>query len=374
MDFGAGADQAEGMERETTKTADQLIPESVRAVEYPGIGGGYLNTAALGLAPARTVAALRRALDAMAAGRPDVSVYEEAVAASRASYARLTGVPVERVALASTVAESVGLIAAALPRGAEVVVPEGDFSSLVHPFVGRGGLQLRTVPLERIAEAVRGSTALVAVSAAQSADGRVADLAAIREAAAAHGARTLVDATQAVGWLPLRAGDHDYVVCHGYKWLLSPHGACFLTVREGAEETVSPGFAGWYAGADPWASCYGPVERLAPGARRFDARPAYLPFVGAAASLSLLEEVTVEAVRAHDLALAERLRAGLDSLGYAPVPGASPIVCATAYPSSAPDRLTRAGIHFSSRAGHLRFSLHLHNSSDDVDRTLNALT
>ncbi len=357
----------------TAGTAQAPSFAAVQAAEYPDVPAGYLNTAALGLAPARTVAALRQALDAMAAGRPDVDTYEEAVAASRASYARITGVPVERVALASTVAESVGLIAAALPRGAEVVVPEGDFSSLVHPFAGRGGLDLRIVPLDRVAEAVRGRTALVAVSAAQSADGRVADLAAIREAAAAHGARVLVDATQAVGWLPLRAGDYDYVVCHAYKWLLSPHGACFLTVREEAEGTLATGFAGWYAGEDPWRSCYGPIERLAPGARRFDARPAYLPFVGAAASLSLIEELTVEAVRAHDLALADRLRTGLASLGYAPVPGPSAIVCATAYPSSAPDRLTRAGIGFSLRAGSLRFSPHLHNSPADVDRALNAL-
>jgi selenocysteine lyase/cysteine desulfurase len=201
----------------------------------------------------------------------------------------------------------------------------------------------------------------------------VADLAAVRAAAAAHGARVLVDATQAVGWLPLRAGDYDYVVCHGYKWLLSPHGACFLTVREGAEDTLAAGFAGWYAGEDPWASCYGPVERLAPGARRFDARPAYLSFVGAAASLGLIEELTVEAVHAHDLALAARLRSGLTALGYAPVAGSSAIVCATSYPADAPERLTRAGIRFSSRAGHLRFALHVHNTPADVDRTLDAL-
>jgi len=42
-------------------------------------------------------------------------------------------------------------------------------------------------------------TALVALSAVQSADGRTGDLAAVRAAAAAHGARTLVDATHAAG-------------------------------------------------------------------------------------------------------------------------------------------------------------------------------
>lgn len=353
--------------------ADSAFRAAVSA-EYPDLEAGYLNTATFGLAPARTTDALHQALDAWASGRPDVDGYEAAVAASRASYARITGVPVERVALASTVAGSVGLIAAQLPSGAEVVVAQSDFSSLVNPFAARPDLTLRIVPLESIAEAVRPSTALVAVSAAQSADGRVADLPAVRAAAAAHGARVLLDGTQSVGWLPVCADDYDYVICHGYKWLLSPHGACFLTVRPDAEPTLSPAFAGWYAGDDPWQSAYGPIAQLAPAARQFDARPAYLSFLGAARSLSLVEELTVEAIHTHDVALAARLRSGLTALGHAPVPGDSAIVAVAGLPDSAPKRLTAAGIRFSSRAGNLRFALHLYNSPADVDTALAALS
>jgi selenocysteine lyase/cysteine desulfurase len=345
--------------------------------EYRGLDPAdrYLNTATLGLAPARATAALHRAVDTWAAGRPDLSAYEEAVAACRAAYARITGVPVERVALASTVAAAVGLIAVSLPPGAEVLVADGDFSSLVNPFAGRDDLDLRIVPLEDLAAAVRPATALVAVSAAQSADGRIADLPALRAAAAAHGARVLIDGTQSVGWLPLCADDYDYVICHAYKWLLSPHGACFLTVREDAESALSlaPAFAGWYAGEDPWQSTYGPVLRPAPHARRFDTRPAYLSFVAAAASLSLIEELGVPAIRTHDLALAARLRTGLTALGATPVPGDSAIVAVPDLPPTAAERLTKAGVRFSARAGNLRFAPHLHNTEEDVDAALEAL-
>lgn len=343
------------------------------ADEYAGIAPGYLNTATLGLPPARTVAAMRRALDAWAAGRPEIAVYEEAVRAARAAFARITGVAGERVALAGTVAGAVGLIASALPPGAEVVAFEGDFSSLVHPFAARGDLRLRLVPLDAVAEAVRPGTALVAVSEAQSADGRVADLGPVREAAAAAGARVLVDATQSAGWSGVRADDYDYVVCHGYKWLLSPHGAAFLTVRDGAEGTLSPAFSGWYSGDDPWQSCYGPIERLAPGARGFDARPAYLSYVGAAASLGLLADIGASVIRAHDLALAAALREGFAALGHPVLSGDSPIVAVPDAPSSYPERLTKAGVAFSARAGNLRFSLHLYNTAADVARALNAL-
>ncbi|MFI1098221.1 aminotransferase class V-fold PLP-dependent enzyme [Streptomyces sp. NPDC020917] len=342
--------------------------------EFPSLEPGYLNTATLGVPPRRALHAMRESMDVWEAGRPATDRFEAAVVSARAAFARITGVPVERVALAGTVAQAVGLIAAQLPEGAEVVVAEDDFSSLVQPFAGRGGLSLRIVPLAEVAAAVRPSTALVAVSTAQSADGRVADLPAIRAAAAAHGARVLLDGTQSVGWLPLDAGQYDYVVCHGYKWLLSPHGACFLTVAEGAEPTLSPAFAGWYAGDDPWASCYGPVSQLAPGARQFDARPAYLSFVGAAAALSLVEEIGVAAIHAHDVALAASLREGLSALGHAPVPGDSAIVAVPGMPPTATERLTAAGIRFSARAGNLRFALHLYNTPADVASALAALT
>lgn len=115
-----------------------------------------------------------------------------------------------------------GLVAASLEPGAEVLAPEGEFSSVVSPFAVRGDLKTRYVPLEELAASVRPETALVAFSAVQSADGRIADLDAIRAAAGAHGARTLLDASQSAGWLPLDAGAYDYTVTGGFKFLLCP--------------------------------------------------------------------------------------------------------------------------------------------------------
>jgi len=44
------------------------------------------------------------------------------------------------------------------------------------------------------------------------------------DAAAAHDARVVVDATQACGWLPLDAGRIDVLACSAYKWLCSARG------------------------------------------------------------------------------------------------------------------------------------------------------
>jgi selenocysteine lyase/cysteine desulfurase len=108
----------------------------------------------------------------------------------------------------------------------------------------------------------------VAFSAVQMSTGEVADLEAVRAAAADVGAITLCDATQAVGWLPLGAGDFDATVCGAYKWLMSPRGSAFLTVSDRLLAKAVPHSAGWYAGEDVHASYFGPPLRLASSSRR----------------------------------------------------------------------------------------------------------
>jgi selenocysteine lyase/cysteine desulfurase len=330
----------------------------------------YLNSATLGLLPARTVTAMTAAVAAAATGRP-TDMFAD-VEAARAAFARLTGVPAARVAAGASVAVYSGLVAASLPDGAEVLTAEGEFSSLVNPFHQRAGLKVRTVPLEGLAEAVRPGTALVAVSAVQSADGRVADLAAVRAAARAHGARTYVDVSQSAGWLDVRGDDHDYLAAVAFKWLLCPRGVAFLVVPEDLGALPAP-FAGWIAGERPWDSCYGPIAELARSARRFDESPALFSYAGARHSLALVEEAGPAAVRAHDLALADRFRAGLAALGHRPVPAPGSAIVSVPGLGRLQGALSEAGIEVSDRAGQLRAAFHLYNTPADVDRLLDAL-
>ncbi|MGW0759195.1 aminotransferase class V-fold PLP-dependent enzyme [Streptomyces sp. NPDC002814] len=360
MDYDFIGAQSGAMETFESLVRSEFAPKST-----------YLNTASTGLMPARTVAAMQAAVEASAAGRP-TDMFAD-VEAARASFARLTRVPGRRVAAGASVAVYTGLIAASLPAGAEVLTAEADFSSTVTPFHIRGDLKVRTVPLERIADSVRPGTALVAVSAAQSADGRIADLPAIRAAAHEHGARTYVDASQATGWLDLDANDYDYVSSVAFKWLVCPRGVTFLVVPEDLG-SLPPLFAGWVAGEAPWDSCYGPVEELAHSARRFDESPALFAYAGARHSLALLEEIGVDAVRAHDLALADRFRTGLASLGHEPVPAPGSAIVSVPGLGHRQPELSSAGIEVSDRAGNLRAAFHLYNTTTDVDRLLDALS
>ncbi|MFF4115530.1 aminotransferase class V-fold PLP-dependent enzyme [Streptomyces sp. NPDC001714] len=350
---------------ETTETFESLV----RAEFAPKTT--YLNTASNSLLPARTVAALHRAALLRAEGRPLTSLYED-VEACRAAYARLAGVPATRVAAGASVAAHSGVIAAALPAGAEVLTAEDDFTSVLNPFHVRGDLKVRAVPLERIAESVRPDTALVAVSAVQSADGRLADLPALREAARAHGAHTYVDFSQAAGWLPVDADAYDFTASVSFKWLLGPHGVAFLVLPEDFGG-LTPLLAGWVAGEEPWDSCYGPVAELAHSARRFDLTHALFTFAGLRRSLDLIEELGATAVHAHDVGLADRFRTGLADLGHEPVPAPGSAIVSVPGLGGRQQELSRAGIEVSNRAGNLRAAFHLFNTPADVDRLLDAL-
>jgi len=331
--------------------------------------GSYLNTASYGLPPRVGFDALQEALADWNAGRTSWEHWGESSEGARAAFAAMVGVGPERVAIGATASEFVGLAAAALPDGARVIVPDVEFTSTLFPFLvqaERRRITVTTLPPSQIAEAIDGRTDLVAFSAVQMSTGEVADLDAIAASAAHHGAVTVVDATQACGWLPIDASRFGALVCSAYKWLMSPRGSSFMVVGDELQETMVPHSAGWYAGADVHQSYFGPPLRLATDARRFDTSPAWFSWVGTQPALELINRIGVASVYEHDVALANRFRAGL---GLAP--SNSAIACVDV--PDAAERLERAGIQAAMRGGRLRISCHAYNVEADVDAALDAI-
>jgi selenocysteine lyase/cysteine desulfurase len=330
----------------------------------------YLNTASYGLPPRPAWDAMTAALDEWRHGRTGFDGWDMSVGASRESWARLMGVAAQDVAIGPQVSPFAGVIGAALQAGARVLAPEEDFTSLLFPLLAQQGrgVEVRLRPLDALAESVEAHTDLVAFSAVQSADGRLADLDGIAAAAAAHGARTYVDATQACGWLPFDASRFDFVACAGYKWLLAPRGTAFLYAAPEARERVLPHLAGWYAADPPMANLYGGPLRLAGSAKALDVSPAWMSWVGQAPALEVVEAVGVEAIHAHDVGLARRFAEGLG------LPGGDSAIVSVALDEGAADRLAAGGVMAAGRGGRLRFSFHLSTTEADVDRALDVLS
>ncbi|MEJ3657674.1 aminotransferase [Actinomycetes bacterium KLBMP 9759] len=326
---------------------------------------GYLNTASIGIPAAPVADAVERAIADWRTGTGRPPEFDEPVAVARAAYGQLVGAPAERVAIGASVSALVGLVAASIPDGSDVLVARGDFTSITWPFaaqVGRG-VTITEVGLDELPRRA-GEADVVAVSVAQSADGRVVDLAALREAQAA-GTLVVLDATQATGWLDADLGWADAVAGGAYKWLFSPRGAAWMAVRPELE--LTPHLANWYAGDDVWKSVYDLPLRLAPDARALDTSPAWYCHVGAAVALPLLAGLDRAAVHAHCVGLGDALLTGIGE-----EPRGSAIVSVTR--PDAAERLAAAGMVTSQRAGATRLSFHIYNTQDDVDRALDALT
>ena len=333
--------------------------------EFPG-APGYLNTAAIGLPPQRAVDALQEAIAVWQGGKAHAPAYDADVAAARRLFARLAGVPLDWVAIGSQVSALVALAVTAIPSGSRVLCPDDEFSSVIFPLLVRTDLQVEFVTLESLPDAIDANADVVAFSLVQSADGRVANLAAIEEAVAQHDVLSIVDVTQAAGWLPFDATRFDVVVAGTYKWLLSPRGTAFMTVRPELQERMQPLYAGWYAGEDPWDSIYGPPLRLATNARRFDLSPGWLNWVALVPALELLLDVGIDTIRRHNVGLANSLR---DWLGFEP--SSSAIVSLELDPDFDDARLE--GLHTAYRAGRLRAGFHLYSTEEDVERLAAAL-
>jgi selenocysteine lyase/cysteine desulfurase len=341
---------------------------AVARERFPDVRG-HLDAATAGVPPLAAVRAARAAIADWEQGRIDARRLDADVERSREAFARILGVPAAEVACGSQVSVFAGLVAASVPPGGEILTATGDFTSVLFPMLAQEarGVRVREVELDRLAEAIDARTTLVAVSAVQSADGRIADLERLADAAAHHGAEVFLDVTQAAGWLPVEGTRFTYVCAGAYKWLLSPRGTALMRVAPAASERVIAHTAGWYAAADPWGACYGGPLRLPSTAKRFDVSPAWTCWAGTAPALELIDELGPEQIGAYDLALADRLR---DGLGLAP----SRSAITTLEASGAEQRLHEAGVRASVRAGRVRIACHLPATAQDVDRAVAALS
>jgi len=208
-------------------TASQTVAQ---AASLWDVEPGYLNTSSYGPPPRPAWEALQQSLDDWRAGRTSWEPWADAVGVARHWFAALVGVDPATVATGAAVSQLLAPVAAAVPDGTRVLVPDVEFTSNVFPWAVHAdrGVTVRTAPVDRLADAIARDVDVVAFSAVQSATGEVADVAAISQAARDVGALSVMDTSQAIGWLPVDPNAADLQVCAAYKWLCSPRGTAFL--------------------------------------------------------------------------------------------------------------------------------------------------
>ncbi len=364
-------------ERPATLDSETKTPDHPRRLFEPAPGIAYLDAATYGLPPAPSVNALTHALRRWQSGEADwVAEWDHQGESCRSHFATLIGASAAEVALIPTASVGVGLVAAALPEGVEVVVPDDEFTSVLFPLLvaeEHRQIRLRRVPFGDLAAAIGPGTHLAAFSLTRSQDGETAALNDIVAAARDHGTQLLVDATHAIPFVPIQPwlADIDYLVCHGYKHLLCPRGVAFFRVRQEQWNDIQPWLANWRAGDPLYTRSYGGnLDDLAPDARRFDVSLAWHAWAGAEPSLALLVDWQGQGVLEDVKTLARRLARGL---GLAE-PSASIVSLRVQDAVSAEATLVAMGVRCAARGGNIRLSPHVYNIVDDIDRAIDALS
>ena len=352
-----------------------MADPSLRALFRPDAGLAYLDAATYGLPPTPTIDAMERALAGWRAGTAHwVEDWDRPSDSTRGDFASLIGATAADIALLPSASVGTGLVANALGPADVVIVPEDEHVSDLFPLLvaaERRGVEVRTVPFRAVPDAIEPGVTLVATSLVQMQTGRVADLAAICGRAGEVGARVLVDSTHATPFVPV--ADHiariDYLVCHAYKHLLGARGSAFLYVRADRLDDLTPTHANWRGAADPWTTFFGGPLTLAEDAARFNVSLAWLPWVGTRESLRLMARWRVDGTLEGPLALARQLA---EAVGQAP--SGSSLVCVPVTDApAARAALEAARVKAAVRGDAIRFSLHVWNVEEDVDRAVAAI-
>jgi len=334
----------------------------------------YLDAATYGPLPKAAGEAMRSAIAAHEDGSGRwIEDWDRPAESCRAAFAELIGAAPNDIALIPAASVGVGVVAARLGTGDEVVVPHDEFTSVLFPLLvaERRGVKVRQVGFDELPANIGPSTRLVAFSLVQMQTGRVADLGAILGRARAHGSEVLIDATQAIPFVDLREriADVDYLVCAGYKHLLSPRGTAYLYVRAARHAQLEPLFANWRSATEPYGRFFGGPLTLALGAAQFDVSLAWIPWVGATESLRLLADLHRSGQLAQVNALARRLA---EACGVRDTGGT--LVCVPVEAADAARRtLEEAGIRASVRGSAVRFAPHVYNTTSDVERAAAAM-
>ncbi len=273
--------------------------------------------------------------------------------------------------------------------GDNVVVADVEFPSGILPFAALrplGGetriLRARNhyVGLADVSEAINGRTRLIVASQVSYLTGQRLDLAALAALARQRGALLAVDATHALGVMPVDGTCCDFLVSSCYKWLLATHGVGIFACRPELVGGLVPASLGWHSVQQRDHQTDPTAIHLREDASRLEAgNPSFVSVYVLESALSRLAEVSATASLDHSLRLGGELIAGLNRRGYqvttpeAPEERAGNICFLAGDAARLTAHLAASGVLVWGSEGRVRVSVHIYNSEADVARFFDAL-
>ncbi len=309
--------------------------------------------------------------------------------------ARLFNARPDDIAVGSSTTELLASLAWAVAPGPEanVVGTDVTFPSTIYPWarVARStGCEVRLaearngyVSPDDLVRLIDDATAAVCISDVEYSTGQLYDVAKLAEAAHEHHAILVVDASQSAGAVPIdvAASGVDALVTASYKWLCGPFGVAVMYLAPHLQGRLDPGLVGFRSHREMWDLRADRLE-FAETARRLEfSTMAYGCALGLTTSIAYLLRIGVDRIFDRNKRLADLLIEGLrgrnaeiisaqgeeerTSIVAARFPGADPIEIAR--------HLSSRQVVVSARGDIVRFSPHLYNEPDDVERALDEI-
>lgn len=352
----------------------------------------YLDTAAEGLPPEETAAALTAYYAEKAAGTPARGRLYAKEQQAKCAVARLLGAEAADIAFAGSASDGLNLLANSIDwrAGDEILIHDLEFPSNVLPWLRlrSHGVRVRVlasrdgvVDFEQWVEAIGPATRLVSASIVSYKTGtRLPYLAELAHEAHRAGAVFCADATQALGRVPFTLEGVDYLVASTYKWLLGVHGAGIVYLAPALRERLAPATAGWYSVREIFTPDRFDRYEAKPGAACLTAgMPNFPALYALECGVELLVATGVERLHRELAPLVADLRAELERLGFELLTPAAPEYASGIVSFAHPDAerigaaLEQEGVIVWAGDGRVRLSLHLYNDAADVERALAAL-
>jgi kynureninase len=283
----------------------------------------YLVSHSMGAAPLGAKAALESYWNEWAAEGPEAwEKWLPRIAETADGIGRLIGAPDGSVFLGPNVSSFQAALATCIPLQGErneVLYESLQFPSLTYVWSEwkRFGAVIktvdssdgRTIPTERIVEAITERTAIAVLSHAYYVSGAIADVRTIQRRCREVGALLCVDAYQTTGIYPydVTEWDLDIVTGGSHKWLCGGPGCGWLYVKPALLDRFRPAVTGWMAHARPFAFEPAPID-YAPTMYRFgNGTPTIPGYVAAKAGHDLIHRVGLARIREHNVRLTTML-------------------------------------------------------------------
>ncbi len=241
----------------------------------------------------------------------------------RARLGQLTGMTSDDIALTGSASEGISRVISSIEwkAGDSVVTPAVEFASGRYGLarLERLGVEVKRVPSRNgfveigdLIDACDASTRLMVVSQVSYLTGQQIDVAGLSRALNDRETMLLIDASHALGVVPVDARYSDFVVSCGYKWLLATHTG-ILVWNRGRQPDFEPLAVGWNSATE--GDLPGEYRLLASAERAEIGNPNHLDAYLMQRSLEYLLAIGIDRIAANARALGGDLRRELVSLG-----------------------------------------------------------